>query len=160
LAVQFARRMGFRVVAIARGESKRELALRLGAHHYVDSEATDPAKALQEMGGATLILATASSSKSQSGLLAGLRPAGKLVSVGVDDGALEIRGADLVLAGRSVAGSVTGSAQDAEDAMSFSVLQNIRSVNEIIPLEEAAAGYARMMSGAARIRVVLNIGSS
>jgi len=158
LAVQFGRRMGFRVAAIARGESKRKLALDLGAHHYIDSEATDPAKALQQLGGATLILATASSSASQSGLIAGLQPGGKLVSVGVDHGALEIRGTDLVIAGRSVVGSLTGSAQDAEDTMNFSVLQNVRSMNETIRLEDAPAGYARMTSNAARFRIVMAIG--
>ncbi|HZN03107.1 MAG TPA: zinc-binding dehydrogenase, partial [Candidatus Polarisedimenticolia bacterium] len=157
LAVQYARHMGFRVAAIARGRSKQELAMRLGAHHYVDSEATDPAKALQQLGGATVILATASSSKSQSGLLGGLRPGGTLLIVGLDGGPIEIGSTDLVLAARSVDGSLTGSAQDAEDTLTFSVLQNIRSMNEILPLEEAAAGYARMMSNSARFRIVLTM---
>ena len=157
LAVQYARHMGFRVAAIARGRSKQELAMRLGAHHYVDSEATDPAKALQQLGGATVILATASSSKSQSGLLGGLRPGGTLLIVGLDGGPVEIGSTDLVLAARSVDGSLTGSAQDGEDTLNFSVLQNIRSMNEILPLEEAAAGYARMMSNSARFRIVLTM---
>ncbi len=158
LAVQYARHMGFRVAAIARGVGKRELALELGAHHYIDGEADDPAKALQKLGGASLILATASSSKSQSGLLDGLLPAGKLVVVGLDGGPIELGSSALVLAARTVTGSLTGSAQDGEDALRFSVLQNIRSRNEIIPLEQAAAGYARMMSNAARFRIVLAIG--
>ncbi len=152
--------MGFRVAAIARGRSKQELAIRLGAHHYIDSEATDPAKALQQLGGATVILATASSSKSQGGLLGGLRPGGSLLIVGLDGGPIEIGSTDLVLAARSVDGSLTGSAQDGEDTLNFSVLQNIRSMNEIMPLEEAAAGYARMMSNKARFRVVLTTGQS
>jgi len=160
LAVQFARHMGFRVAAIARGRSKQELAVRLGAHHYIDSEATDPAKALQQLGGATLILATASSSKSQGGLLGGLRPGGSVRVVGLDGTPIEIGSMDLVLAARSVDGSLTGSAQDGEDTLNFSVLQNIRSMNEIMPLEEAAAGYARMMSNNARFRVVLTTGQS
>ncbi|HZN54669.1 MAG TPA: alcohol dehydrogenase [Candidatus Polarisedimenticolaceae bacterium] len=158
LAVQYARRMGFRVAAIARGPEKGELALGLGAHHYIDGGATDPAKALQELGGASLILATASNSRSQSGLIAGLLPAGKLLIVGLDGGPIEISSSALVLSARSVAGSLTGSAQDGEDTLSFSVLQNIRSRNEIIPFENAAAGYARMMSNAARFRIVLAIG--
>jgi propanol-preferring alcohol dehydrogenase len=157
LAVQYARRMGFRVAAIARGEAKRELATRLGAHHYIDSQETDAAKALQQLGGAALILATASSSKSQSGLVAGLVPGGSLVIVGLDGGPIEIGSADLVLSARSVVGSLTGSAQDGEDALNFSVLQNIRSTNEVIRFEEAAAGYARMMSNAARFRVVMTM---
>jgi D-arabinose 1-dehydrogenase-like Zn-dependent alcohol dehydrogenase len=160
LAVQYARHMGFRVAAIARGTSKQELAVRLGAHHYIDSEATAPAKELQQLGGATLILATASSSKSQGSLLGGLRPGGSLLVVGVDGAPIEIGSTDLVLAARSVEGSLTGSAQDGEDTLNFSDLQNIRPMNEILPLEEAAAGYARMMSNKARFRVVLTMGQS
>ncbi|HKQ97842.1 MAG TPA: alcohol dehydrogenase catalytic domain-containing protein [Candidatus Polarisedimenticolia bacterium] len=160
LALQFARHMGFRVAAIARGRSKEELAVRLGAHHYIDSEAADPAKALQQLGGATLILATASSSKSQEGLIGGLRPGGSLLVVGLDGTPIAIGSMDLVLGARSVDGSLTGSAQDGEDTLNFSVLQNIRSMNEVMPLEEAAAGYARMVSNKARFRVVLTMGPS
>jgi len=160
LAVQYARRMGFRVAAIARGSNKRELALDLGAHHYIDSEATDTAKTLQDLGGAMVILATASSSKSQSSLIGGLQPGGSLVIVGLDGGTIEVGSSDLVLAARSVVGSLTGSSRDGEDALSFSVLQNVRSMNEVIPLEEAAAGYARMLSNRARFRIVLAIGGS
>jgi len=160
LAVQYARHMGFRVAAIARGRSKQELALRLGAHHYIDSEAADPAKTLQQLGGAMVILATASSSKSQSGLLGGLLPGGSVLVVGLDGGPIEIGSMDLVVAARSVDGSLTGSAQDGEDTLNFSVLQNIRSMNEVMPLEEAAAGYARMMSNNARFRVVLTTAQS
>ncbi len=158
LAVQYARRMGFRVAAIARGPEKRELALGLGAHHYIDGAATDPAKALLELGGASVILATASSSKSQSGLLEGLLPAGKLVIVGLDGSPIEVGSAALVISERRVEGSLTGSSQDAEDALGFSVLQNVRSKNEVIRLDDAAEGYARMMSNAARFRVVIAIG--
>jgi len=94
LAVQYARHMGFRVAAIARGLSKQELAVRLGAHHYIDSEATEPAKTLQRLGGAALILATASSSKSHGGLLGGLRPGGSLLVVGLDGTPIEIGSTD------------------------------------------------------------------
>jgi D-arabinose 1-dehydrogenase-like Zn-dependent alcohol dehydrogenase len=158
LAVQYARHMGFRVAAIARGPGKRELALDLGAHHYIDAEASDPAKSLQDLGGASLILATASSSKSQSGLLGGLLPEGRLVVVGVDGQPIEVNSSALVLSERTIAGSLTGSARDGEDTLSFSVLQNVRSRNEVMKLEDAAAGFARMMSNAARFRIVLAIG--
>ena len=160
LAVQFARRMGFRVAAIARGSDKRELVVGLGAHHYIDSEATDTVKALQELGGAIVILATASSSKSQSALLGGLQPGGSLVIVGLDGGPITLGSSDLVLSARSAVGSLTGSSHDAEDVLNFSVLQSIRSMNEVLSLGEAAAGYARMMTGAARFRVVLAMGRS
>lgn len=159
LAVQYARHMGFRVAAIARGQSKQELAVRLGAHHYIDSEATDPAKTLQQLGGATVILATASSSKSHSGLLGGLRPGGSVLVVGLDFGPIEIGSTDLVLGERSVDGSKTGSAQDGEDTLAFSVLQNIRPMIETAPLEQAADAYARMMQGKARFRMVLVTGA-
>lgn len=160
LAVQYARRMGYRVAAIARGEAKRDLALGLGAHHYIDAAATDAAKALQELGGASLILSTASSSKAQSGLLGGLLPGGTLLLVGVDGGVIEVGSSSLVIGARSVTGSLTGSSQDAEDTLRFSVLQDVRSRNEILRLGDAAAGYARMMSNDARFRVVLNIANS
>ena len=157
LALQYARRMGFRVAAIARGPGKRELALDLGAHHYIDAEASDVAKSLQGLGGASLILATASSSKSHSGLLGGLLPEGRLVVVGVDGQPIEVNSTALVVSARTIAGSLTGSAQDGEDTLRFSVLQNVRSRNEVIKLEDAAAGYARMMSNAARFRIVIAI---
>jgi propanol-preferring alcohol dehydrogenase len=160
LGVQFARRMGFRVAAIARGLSKQELAVSLGAHHYIDSEATDPSKTLQQLGGAMLILATAASSKSHSGLLSGLRPRGRLVVVGLDGGPIEIGSSDLVLAARSIEGSLTGSAQDGEDTLTFSVLQGIRAVTETMPLASAAEAYAKMMRNEARFRLVLVTGTA
>ncbi len=134
--------------------------MSLGAHHYVDSEATDPARALQQLGGAMLILATASSSKSHSGLLGGLRPLGNLVVVGLDGGPIEISSSDLVLAGRSMQGSLTGSAQDGEDTLSFSVLQGIRAMTETMPLTSAAEAYAKMMRNEARFRMVLVTGTA
>jgi len=158
LAVQYARHMGFRVAAVARGEGKRELSVRLGAHVYIDSAASDPAQELQKLGGATVILATASNSKSISALFGGLRPTGSLLVVGVDGAALEIASGDLVIGARKVEGALTGSSQDGEDTLAFSVLQGIRSMNEVLPLEEAAAGYARMLSNDARFRVVLTTG--
>ena len=160
LGVQYARHMGFRVVAVARGGDKRALAERLGAHHYVDSEATDPARALQALGGAALILATASSSKSMSGLFAGLAPRGKMVAVGVDGAPIAVGSIDLVLAARSLEGALTGSAADGEDTLAFSVLQGIRPMTETVPLTSASAGYAKMMRNDARFRVVLVTGQA
>ena len=98
-----------------------------------------------------------SSSTSQSGLLGGLRPEGRLVVVGVDGQPIEVNSSALVLSARTIAGSLTGSAQDGEDTLGFSVLQNVRSRNEVMKLEDAAAGFARMMSNAARFRIVLAI---
>jgi D-arabinose 1-dehydrogenase-like Zn-dependent alcohol dehydrogenase len=107
-----------------------------------------------------LILGTASSSKSHSGLLGGLRPLGRLLVVGLDGGPIEIGSSDLVLAARSIEGSLTGSAQDGEDTLSFSVLQGIRPLTETMPLTLAAEAYAKMMRNEARFRMVLVTGSA
>jgi alcohol dehydrogenase, propanol-preferring len=157
LAVQYARRMGFRVVAIARGPEKRELAERLGAHHYVDSVATDPGEELQKLGGASVVLGTAASNEASAAVVPGLAPHGALVIVGVGFEPLQLDVTDLVFAGRDVAGALTGSAADGEDTLDFSALQGVRSQNEVYGLSEAADAYARMASGEARFRVVLDL---
>lgn len=94
LGVQYARHMGFEVAAIARGADKEPLARKLGAHHYIDSAATDPAAALQALGGAMLILATASSSKAAAATLLGLHERGRMVVVGVGQEPIEVSGSD------------------------------------------------------------------
>jgi alcohol dehydrogenase, propanol-preferring len=158
LGVQYARRMGFRVAAIARGEDKRALAEQLGAHHYIDSNAVDPTQALRELGGAKVILATAVSSKAMSPLVGGLSPRGRMVVVGIDAAPLAISGVDLVLGSRSIEGALTGSSIDNEDTLSFSVLQGVRPMIEAVPLEAAPQAYAKMMRNEARFRLVLVTG--
>jgi propanol-preferring alcohol dehydrogenase len=160
LGVQFARRMGFRVVAIARGLDKRPLAERLGAHHYIDSETADPAESLRALGGAATILATAANSKAISGLVSGLAPRGRLQLVGVDSPPLEIGIADLIFGSRSIEGSLTGSAADNEAGLAFSVLQSIRPMIETIPLAAAPDAYARMLRNEPRFRIVLVTGQT
>jgi propanol-preferring alcohol dehydrogenase len=158
LGVQFARAMGFRVVAIERSTDRTDLARQLGAHHYINSEAEDPAAALQALGGATLILATAPSGKAMSPLIGGLIPRGRMVAVGVGVDSIDVDSAALVLSSRSVEGSLTGKAIDGEDTLAFSVLGKIRPLIETMPLEQAADAYARMMEGKARFRMVLVTG--
>ena len=158
LGVQYARRMGFRVAAIARGEDKRALAEQLGAHHYIDSNAVDPAKSLRELGGAKVILATAVSSKAMSPLVSGLAPRGRMIVVGIDAVPLAISAAALVMGSRSIEGALTGSSIDNEDTLSFSVLQGVRPMIEAVPLEEAPQAYAKMMRNEARFRLVLVTG--
>jgi propanol-preferring alcohol dehydrogenase len=150
--------MGFRVAAIARGPEKAALARRLGAHMYIDSEAEDPVARLQSMGGAKVILATGTSGKAMSPLIAGLARRGQMIVVGVGSDPIEVPGAALVLASRSINGSLTGSAIDGEDALAFSVLGNVRPLIEVVPLEHAADAYRRMMAGKARFRMVLVTG--
>ena len=159
LGIQFARRMGFQVAAIARGPEKESLAKKLGAHHYIDSNAQDPVAALQTLGGARLILATAANSKAMSPLLAGLAPRGQLIVAGVGgDEPISVNPVPLLFGTRSIAGTMTGSSIDAEDTLSFSALQGIRPMIETVPLANAADAYGRMMRNEARFRIVLVTG--
>jgi propanol-preferring alcohol dehydrogenase len=160
LGVQFAARMGFRVVAVARGAEKAPLAKQLGAHHYIDSQAEDPVAILRSFGGANLVLATASNSKSMSALIDGLAPRGLLIVVGIPSGSdpIEVTPAKLCFGSRSIEGALTGSAIDNEDALAFSALENIRPMIETVPLEKAADAYGRMLRNEARFRMVLLTG--
>jgi D-arabinose 1-dehydrogenase-like Zn-dependent alcohol dehydrogenase len=155
LGIQFARRMGFRTVAIGRGSDKEKLAKELGAHVYVDTAVEDGATVLQRMGGARAILATAPSGGSMGPLVPGLAARGKLIVVGVPQDPIQLSAFPLVFGGRSIYGALTGTAIDTEDTLAFSVLENIRPMVETAPLERAADAYARMMRGEARFRMVL-----
>jgi D-arabinose 1-dehydrogenase-like Zn-dependent alcohol dehydrogenase len=159
LGIQFAVRMGFRTVAIARGQDKEPLARQLGAHHYVDSESQNPAEELTRLGGARVILATVTSGKAMTAAIGGLGIDGKLVVLGAAHDPLEVSPLLLIGARRSIAGWPSGTAADSEDTLAFSALTGVRSMNEIFPLERAAEAYDRMMSGKARFRVVLTTGS-
>jgi propanol-preferring alcohol dehydrogenase len=158
LGVQFAQQMGFRTVAIGRGREKEKLAKDLGAHAYIDSAAEDAAAVLQRMGGARAILATGTSGDAMGPLVAGLATRGKLIIVGVPNDEIRLNAFPLVFGGRSIYGTLTGTPIDSEDALAFSVLENIRPMIETFPLEQAADAYARMMEGKARFRMVLVTG--
>jgi D-arabinose 1-dehydrogenase-like Zn-dependent alcohol dehydrogenase len=155
LGVQFARHMGFRTVAIGRGREKEKLAKDLGAHVYIDTAADNAATALQRMGGARAILATGTGGDAMGPLVAGLAARGKLIVVGVPGDQIQLNAFPLVFGGRTIYGSLTGTPIDSEDTLAFSVLENIRPMIETVPLEQAADGYARMMQGKARFRMVL-----
>jgi D-arabinose 1-dehydrogenase-like Zn-dependent alcohol dehydrogenase len=155
LGVQFAAHMGFRVAAIARDADKAALAKQLGAHHYIDSKAGDPAAALQALGGAQVILATASDSKSMAALVGGLAPRGRMIVVGAGSDPIEVSPFDLLFGSRSIEGALTGSAIDNEDTLAFSVLENIRPMIETVPLEKAPEAFARMERNEARFRMVI-----
>lgn len=156
-AVQFAVKMGFRTVAIARGTDKEPLARELGAWHYVDSQADDPAAELVKLGGAKVVLATVTSGQAMTAVLAGLGVGGTLIVVGAAPEALEIPPLLLISGRRSVVGWPSGTATDSQDALAFSALTGVRAMNEVFPLERAAAAYERMLSGKARFRVVLRM---
>jgi propanol-preferring alcohol dehydrogenase len=155
LAVQYARHMGFEVAAIARGSKTAELAKKLGAHHYIDSAATDPAAALQALGGATVILVTASGGKTVAETFKGLRPGGVSIDLGVGPEPIELTNMDLIFGSRKVEGSLTGNPATGDATLRFSALSGVSAMIETLPLEEAPAAYAKMMAGKARFRMVL-----
>jgi alcohol dehydrogenase, propanol-preferring len=158
LGVQFANHMGFRVAAVARGADKEPLARELGAHHYIDSNREDAAAALQALGGAGIILTTATSGKAMSSLIGGLRARGRMIVVGASADPIEINPAQLLFGTRAVEGSLTGSPLDGEETLAFSLLKGIRPKIETMPLEGAPEAYAKMMRNEARFRMVLITG--
>jgi D-arabinose 1-dehydrogenase-like Zn-dependent alcohol dehydrogenase len=159
LGVQFARRLGFNTVAIARGREKEEPARRLGAHRYIDSTEQDPAQELARLGGATVILATVTSSAAMAAVAGGLAIGGRLVVLGAGMEPLNLPPAMLIAGDKSIAGHASGTSGDSEDTLAFSVLADVRPVIETLPLEQATEAYERMMSGAARFRMVLTTGA-
>ena len=158
LAVQFAAKMGCRTVAIARGADKKPLAHKLGAHLYLDSTSDDVVAELKKLGGARLILSTVTNSQAMSAVLGGLSNDGKMIVVGASADPIEVSPLLLILGRRSIHGWSSGTSIDSEDTMSFSVLTNVRPMIETMPLERAAEAYERMMSGAARFRMVITTG--
>ena len=156
LGVQYAVAMGFETVGIARGADKADFAKQLGAHHYVDSTAGTPvAEALQSLGGAKAVLATASNSEAITATVDGLAPRGELVVIGADAQPLGVNPNQLLMSGRVLRGHPSGTAQDVQDTMAFSALHGIRPMTETVPLDQADAAYQKMLSGAARFRMVL-----
>ena len=157
LAIQFAARQGFRTVAVNRGREKEQLARSLGAQDYIDAERSDPAGALQALGGATAIIATVTSAESMQGIVGGLGVNGTMMVIGAV-GALTVNSLDLLGKRAAVKGWYSGTAVDSEDTLRFSQRNQVTSMNEIYPLEQAQTAYERMMSGKARFRVVLKVG--
>jgi D-arabinose 1-dehydrogenase-like Zn-dependent alcohol dehydrogenase len=158
LAIQYARQMGFRTVAIGRGDDKKPLATKLGAHEYINGDAGAPAQALQKLGGASVIVATAPDSKSISALIDGLAPNGTLLVVGASFDSLTVTPIQLINGSKEIKGWASGTAKDSEDTLRFSSLSGVRPMIERYPLEKAAEAYEQMMSGRARFRAVLTMG--
>ncbi len=156
LGVQYSAKMGYRTVAIARGQDKAALAKQLGASIYIDSQSQDPAAELTKLGGAKVVVATATSGAAMGATLAGLSPRGRLMVLGAADN-FEASPVTLLLANRSIEGWYSGTSIDSQDTLNFSVQTNIKSMNEIYPLAKAPEAYERMMSGKARFRVVLDM---
>src|ERR1700736_4104916 len=157
LGVQFANKFGYNVAAIGRGPENEALAKKLGASVYIDSKSTNAAEALQKLGGAQVILATAPSSKAMSELIDGLGPNGKLMVIGATFEPLEVTPVQLVNGSRTIQGWAAGTPADSEDTLRFAELTGVRPMIETYPLEKAAEAYARMVSGKAQFRVVLTM---
>ncbi len=156
LAIQYARKSGYRTVAIARGQDKADLAKQLGAFAYIDSQTQDPAAELQKLGGAKVILATVTAADAMQAVMGGLGVHGAFMIIGAVP-QLSVPSLQLLTFRQSVRGWYSGTAQDSQETMQFSALENVRSMNEVYPFEKAAEAYDRMMSGKARFRVVLKV---
>jgi D-arabinose 1-dehydrogenase-like Zn-dependent alcohol dehydrogenase len=157
LGIQFASKFGYKVAAIGRGSENAPLAKKLGARVYIDSKTTNASEALQELGGAQVVLATAPSSKAMSALIDGLAPNGKLMVIGATFDPIEATPIQLISGSRTIQGWASGTPTDSEDTLRFAELTGVRPMIETYPLEKAAEGYARMMSGDAQFRVVLTM---
>ncbi len=158
LGVQFAARMGFRTVAIARGQDKEPLARKLGASQYNDNQGQDPAAELTKLGGAKVVLATATDGPAMGATLGGLAANGTLLVLGAG-GLLQVSPLILISGQRSIKGWYSGISIDSQETLAFSVLAGVRAMNEVMPFERAAEAYDRMMSGNARFRVVITTGN-
>jgi D-arabinose 1-dehydrogenase-like Zn-dependent alcohol dehydrogenase len=157
LGIQFANKFGYKTAAIGRGPENATLAKKLGASVYIDSKASNPAEALQQLGGAQAILATAPDSKAMSGLIDGLAANGKLIVIGVSFDPIEVAPVQLINNCRSIEGWAAGTPADSDDTLRFAELSGVRAMIETYPLEKAGEAYARMMSGKAQFRVVLTM---
>lgn len=157
LGIQFANKSGYKVAAIGRGSENASLARKLGASVYIDSQATNAAQELQQLGGAQVIVATAPSSKAMSALIDGLGPNGKLMVIGATFDPIEVTPVQLIIGSRTIQGWAAGTPADSEDTLKFAELAGVRPMIETYPLERAAEAYDRMMSGKAQFRVVLTM---
>jgi D-arabinose 1-dehydrogenase-like Zn-dependent alcohol dehydrogenase len=156
LGVQFAAKSGYNTVAIGRGSDKEVLARKLGALHYIDSAAQDPAAELQKLGGAKVILATVTAAEAMKAVIGGLAPTGTLMIIGAVP-SLEVPALQLLLNSQQVKGWYSGTSLDSQETLGFSVLSGVRSMNEAFPLEKVNEAYDRMVKGTARFRVVLTM---
>src|ERR1700759_1278599 len=157
LGLQFSRAMGFETIAINRGTAKKDDALKLGAHHYIDATDGDVAEALNDLGGVAVVLATAGASKAMAATVGGLLPQGELITICVTPEPLEINPLQLITPSLSIVGHPSGTAKEIEDTMHFAVLSGVRAWIEELPLSQAAQGYATMEQGRAHYRTVLTM---
>ena len=152
--------MGFRTVAIARGKDKEALARKLGAHVYIDSKSDDVGAALKKLGGARIVLATATSGEAMGATLGGLSVDGRLIVLGAAMDPIQLAPGTLIGQRQGIVGWPSGTSIDSQDTMAFSAMTGVRPMTETFPLERAAEAYERMLSNQARFRVVLTTAPS
>jgi alcohol dehydrogenase len=157
MALQYARKMGFKVVAVGRSQDIAKDALELGAHVYIDTSQEDAGERLKGMGSAKAIIATIGNAEAVSSLMGGLAPQGRLVLLGAGKDPLPVSTGHLVVSERSVLGSITGSPYENERTLDFSVLTGVRPLIETMPLDKAFEAYQRMKSGDVKFRMVLTM---
>jgi D-arabinose 1-dehydrogenase-like Zn-dependent alcohol dehydrogenase len=157
LGVQFANKLGFRTVAIARGADKEDISRKLGAHEFINSAAEDVAATLNRLGGARAVLATVTNAEAMSAVIDGLAVRGRLIVVGADVKPVQVSPLQLIGASRSIVGHASGASIDSQDTLAFSALSGVSPMIETMPLARAAEAYARMMRGDARFRMVLTM---
>jgi alcohol dehydrogenase len=158
LGVQFAAKLGFETVAVARGAEKEALATQLGAHHYIDNTTQDAASALQALGGAKVVLGTVTDNKAMTDTLGGLTHRGELVVIGVNPDPFEVNPFALIGGGHKMYGHQSGTSRDVEETLNFAALTGVRPMIEEVPLTDAGSALERMLSGKARFRMVLRTG--
>lgn len=158
LGVQFAAKLGFETVAIARGADKEDLARQLGAQHYIDNQGADVAAALQALGGAKVVLGTATNNAAMTETLAGLTHRGELIVIGFDPEPLQVSSLALLQGGHKIYGHASGTAREVEETLHFAALTGVRPMIEEVPLTDAQSAVERMLSGQARFRMVLTTG--
>lgn len=158
LGVQFATRMGFRTVAVARGKDKEPLAKKLGARHYIDSQTANVGEELMKLGGAKVVLATVTSGAAMTPTISGLAIGGRLIILGASPEPLQVSTLEMIGGRRTIQGWPSGTSIDSQDTMAFAAMTGIRPMIETFSLDRAAEAYDRMMSGQARFRVVLTTG--
>ncbi|MBO1766121.1 alcohol dehydrogenase [Allobranchiibius sp. GilTou38] len=159
LGVQFAANLGFETVAIARGADKKDSALELGAKHYIDSNSENVAEALQKLGGAKVVLATAANADAMSATIDGLTHRGELIAIGAVPEAIQVSPTQLIMGSKTVHGHPSGTAQEVQETMEFAQAHGVRVMTEEAPLSDVNDAFAKMMSGEARYRMVLTTGN-
>jgi D-arabinose 1-dehydrogenase-like Zn-dependent alcohol dehydrogenase len=157
LGLQFCRAMGFETIAINRGTAKKEDALKLGAHHYIDATDGEVSESLNDLGGVAVVLGTAGASKAIAAAVGGLLPLGELITIGITPEPLPISPLQLITPGLSIIGHPSGTASEIEDTMQFAVQSGVRAWIEELPLARAAEGYEALEQGRAHYRTVLTM---